>query len=350
MIKRYLTWIIASVAVALLLLPVTPVLADDEPPDNGITMFGKDYTVESGTRIKSNLTVFDGDVMVEDNSAVAGTIVVWGGNAEIEGTVEGDLVVSGGDIYLGDSSWVQGDIVCSWDCSIEQKSGARIDGKIVEGIVLPQIPSIPEIRVPSPMNIQFANPEVILGPLFNFARNIISALVVAALAVLVALLLPQQTTRVGQTMTRALAPSFGYGLLTVLAAGAAIIVLALTLCLSPIGVLAALVLLAAGLYGWICFGAVIGERLLKAFNAKTVEPVWAAGLGTLIVSLIIALINTAIDAGQGFLCCLIPLVWTTVFVLGCAGMGAVVLTRFGSQPYPPITESAKGPEAGAEES
>jgi len=175
-------------------------------------------------------------------------------------------------------------------------------------------------------------------------------LVVAALAVLVALLLPQQVSRVGQTMTKAIAPSFGYGLLTAFAAGAAIISLIVTICLSPISILAALALLAASLYGWICFGAVIGERLLKAFNAQAVEPVWSAGLGTLIISLVIALINTAIDAGQGFLCCLIPLVWITVFVLGCVGLGAVVLTRFGSQPYPSTTENAQEPGAEVEES
>jgi hypothetical protein len=129
----------------------------------------------------------------------------------------------------------------------------------------------------------------------------------------------------------------GYGLLTALAAGATIIALTLTLCLSPIAILAALVLLAASLYGWICFGAVVGERLLKAFNARAVEPVWAAGLGTLIVSLVIAFIDT----GLSLVCCLEVVVWAAVFILGCAGLGAVVLTRFGSQPYPPATESEK---------
>jgi hypothetical protein len=337
MIKRRFAWIIALVAVALL-LPVMPVLADDEPP--GITIFGEDYTVESGTTIKGNLTVFDGDVIVEDGGTVAGTIVIWGGNAEIEGTVEGDLIVSGGDIHLGDDAWVQGDIVCSWDCGVEQEEDARIDGEIVEGVVLPQIPSLPEIRSFPPMNIQIAEPGDIFGPLFNFISNIISAFVVAALAVLVALLLPQPVTRVGQTMTQAVVPSLGYGLLTVLAAGAAIITLVLTICLSPIGILAGLVLLAAGLFGWICFGAVIGKRLLKAFNAQVVEPVWAAGLGTLIVSLVVALIN----AGLSLVCCLEVLVWAAVFVLGCAGLGAVVLTRFGSQPYPPLTESTEKSE------
>ena len=79
MIKRRFAWIIALVAVVLL-LPVTPVLADDEPP--GITIFGEDYTIESGTTIKGNLTVFDGDVTVENGGTVAGTVVIWGGNAE----------------------------------------------------------------------------------------------------------------------------------------------------------------------------------------------------------------------------------------------------------------------------
>jgi cytoskeletal protein CcmA (bactofilin family) len=344
MVKRRLTWIIAWIAVALLLM-VTPVLADGEPPDDGVTVFGEDYTIESGTTIEGDVTVFGGDVIVEDGGIVAGTVVVWGGDAEIEGTVEGDLVVSGGNIYLGDDAWVQGDVVCSWNCSIDQESDARIDGSIVEGITLPQIPHPPKIRIPAPMNIQFADPEVVLGPLFNFVRNIISALVVAALAVLVALLLPQQTTRVGQTMTKAVVPSFGYGLLTALAAGAAIISLVITICLSPIAILAALALLAAGLYGWICFGAVIGERLLKAFKAQAVEPVWAAGLGTLVISLVIALI----DAGLSLVCCLEVLVWAAVFVLGCAGLGAVVLTRFGSQPYPPAIENAQESEMDAKE-
>jgi hypothetical protein len=333
MFKKRLTWIVALVAVALL-LPVTPVLADDEPP--GITIFGEDYTVESGTTIKGNLTVFDGDVIVKDGGTVAGTIIIWGGNAEIEGIVEGDVIVSGGDVHLGDNAWVQGDVVCSWDCSIEQEADTRLDGEIVEGVVLPQIPSFPEIKVPPSMNVQVVEPGAIFGPLFNFVRNIISAFVVAALAVLVTLLMPQQTAQVGQTLTKAPWPSWGYGLLTALAAGTAIIVLTLTICLSPIAILAGLALLAAGLYGWICFGAVIGERLLKALSAQTVDPVWAAGLGTLIISLIAAVV----DAGFSLVCCLEAFVSLAVFIFGCAGLGAVVLTRFGSQPYQPAAESA----------
>jgi cytoskeletal protein CcmA (bactofilin family) len=331
--------IVALLTVALL-LPVTPALAGDEPPDGGITVFGEDYTVESGTTIEGNLTVFDGDLVVEDGGTVAGTVVVWGGDAQVEGTVEGDLVVSGGDVLLEDDAWVQGDIVCSWNCSLDQGPEARVDGSVIEGIVLPRISRLPEIRPPSPMTVQLADAGLVLGPLFNIVRNIVSALVVATLAVLVALLLPRQVSRVGRTMTQAPAPSLGYGLLTAFAAGASIVLLTLTICFSPIAILAALALLAASLFGWICFGAVVGERLLKAFNARGVEPVWAAGLGTLVISLVVALI----DAGLSLVCCLEALVWAVVFILGCAGLGAVVLTRFGSQPYPPATTNAQEPE------
>ena len=42
-----------------------------------------------------------------------------------------------------------------------------------------------------------------------------------------------------------------------------------------------------------------------------------------------------VDAGLSLLCCLQPLIWTVAFVVGCVGLGAVVLTRFGTQIYPP---------------
>jgi len=334
MVKRRLAWVAALLALALL-LPVTPALADDGPPDSdGVTIWNEDYTVEAGETVKDDLTVFNGDLTVEAGGAIEGSVTVLNGNATIEGNVEGDVVVVGGDISLGEDALVEGDVVCSWNCDLDQEAGAQIEGTIIEG-AFPDWRRFP-VSPPYPMNIRFPRVDILFGPLMTFVRNVLSALVVAVLAVLVALLLPQQTAQVGQTMVKAIWPSFGYGILTAFAAGAGIVVLALTLCLSPIAIVAGIVLLAAGLYGWICFGAVVGERLLKALKAREAPPVWAAGLGTLIVSLVIALIDT----GANLVCCLAPLVWTIVFALGCAGLGAVVLTRFGSQPYPPTTESA----------
>ena len=333
MTKRRSMWIAVLLALALL-LPVTPVLADDGPPnDDGITIWNEDHTVEAGDTVKDDLTVFNGDLTVEAGGTVEGAVVVLNGNATIEGDVEGDLTVVGGDIYLGENAWVEGDVVCSWNCDLDQEAGAQIEGSIIEG-ALPDWQRFP-VSPSYPMDIRFQEVSALFDPLMAFVRNVLSAFVVAAIAVLVSLLLPPQTTQVGKTMVKAIWPSLGYGVLTAFAAGTAIVALTLTVCFAPVAIVAGIVLLAAGLYGWICFGAVVGDRLLRAFNVQEVPQVWAAGLGTLIVSLVVALIDT----GANLVCCLAPLVWATVFALGCAGLGAVVLTRFGTQGYPPTSAS-----------
>ena len=53
------------------------------------------------------------------------------------------------------------------------------------------------------------------------------------------------------------------------------------------------------------------------------QPVLAGGLGTLVVSLVLG--------GIGFIPCV---GWLGYFVVGLIGLGAVLLTRFGSRPYP----------------
>ncbi|MFL7792833.1 MAG: polymer-forming cytoskeletal protein, partial [Anaerolineae bacterium] len=297
MAKRCLMWITVLLILALL-LPVTSVSADD-----GITIWNEDYTVEAGDTVKDDLTVFNGDLTVKAGGTVEGAVVVLNGNATIEGNVEGDLTVVGGDIYLGEDARVEGDVVCSWNCDLDQETGAKVEGSIIEG-AFPEWQHFP-VSPPYPMDIRFPVVDELFGPLTTFIRNVLSAFVVAAIAVLVALLLPPQTDRVGQTMVKAIWPSLGYGVLTAFAAGTTIVLLTLTICFAPVAIVAGIVLLAAVLYGWICFGAVVGKRLLQAFKAQDVPPVLAAGLGTLIVSLVVALIDT----GANLVCCLAPLVW-----------------------------------------
>ena len=124
-------------------------------------------------------------------------------------------------------------------------------------------------------------------------------------------------------------------MLTMVAATVIAIALAITICLSPVAILAALALGAAGLFGWIGIGAVVGERLLQALNARETAPLWAAGLGTLLITLI--------GTGLSIAFCLAPIGWLMMFVLGCLGLGAVVLTRFGTTTYVPATGSGPRP-------
>jgi len=105
--KRILAWLILLL-VGGLLLPAVPALASNTPPDDGVIVWNEDYTLEEGEELDSDLIVFNGDVTLEVDSRVRGSVVVWGGDADVEGTIERELVVSDGNITLGDDAWVEG--------------------------------------------------------------------------------------------------------------------------------------------------------------------------------------------------------------------------------------------------
>jgi hypothetical protein len=339
MLKRRLMRITMLATVALL-ISATTALADDNPPGNGdVTRFGEDYTVESGETVTGDVTVFGGSVTVEAGGTVEGSVVVWGGDAEISGTVEGDVVVSSGTIYLDEGARVKGNIVCSWDCNLEKDTAARVGGDVIEGVPIPRIktpitPIVPEVY--------YTGPQTVLNTMINIVSSMVSVVLIAALGGLVALIWPEQVERVGDTIREHPWPTFGYGLLTAFAGGALTLVLILTLCLSPIGLVTGLVLFALGLLGWICVGTLLGNLLFKAFNATEIAPIWAAGLDTLIITAIVAIVDTGLGT-LACLWCLKPLIWTVAFIVGCAGLGAVVLTRFGTQVYPPTSYASSAP-------
>ena len=320
--RRHVMW--ALLLAMALLLPVTPALARNELPDNGVTIWNEDYTLQEGDTVNGDLVVFNGSATLEPNSRVEGSVVVWNGDASVEGTIEKDLVVTSGSINLGGDAWIQGGVVCSLNCSIDRAAGARVDGTVIEGL------PIPGMRFPAfeGFPTQFPTPVVthgggrVLELILGVIRGLVSILVVSIVAGLVALIWPRQTAQVGSTVLETPGPSFGVGLLTILAAGALMIALLLTICLPPLVLLA---LAVAGLFGWASVGALVGERFLKAINARQVTPMWSAALGTLLISLV--------AAGLGVLPCIGIIGWIATFVVGCFGLGAVVLTRFGTRRY-----------------
>lgn len=322
--RRWLLGLIVSLVGARVLLPATPALAQGgQPGDDGVVIWNEDYTLKEGQQIEGDLVVFNGDATLEANSLVEGSVVVWNGNAEVAGTIEKDLVVSNGHIHLGSSAWVQGDVVCTWNCNLEREDGARVDGRSIEGLPMGRF-HWPEFTwtEPSVVDLWASGPGWVLNRVFEVFRALIAVLVIAAIAGLVALVMPQQMTQVGRTVLQAPWVSLGVGLLTVLAAIALMVLLVLTICLPP---LVAFALAAAGVFGWVCVGALVGERLLIALNVREVMPLWAAVLGTLFITLI--------SAGLSVALCLAPLGWLLTLGAGCLGLGGVVLTRFGTRPY-----------------
>lgn len=318
-----------------LVLPLTTAAAASERPDDGVVIWNEDYTLPKNQAIDGSLIVFNGDASIKTQSRVKGDVVVWNGNVDVDGVIEGDLVASNGDIQLNEHAQVQGDVVCTWNCSIEREEGSHVGGELIRGPSLRGLPFAqlgePGLSISRPSietkPLWLSGPEQLLRWILRTVRRVVTVLVLAATAGLVALIWPQATDRVGRAAFESPGASLGVGLLTAASAGALIVALTVTICLSPAALLIALALGAAGLFGWLAIGARIGARLLRALDAGSLSSLLSASLGTLVITLV------GIGLSSAF--CLSPLGWFLIVVVGCLGLGAVVLTRLGTESYIP---------------
>ena len=147
------------------------------------------------------------------------------------------------------------------------------------------------------------------------------AIALAALGALVVVFMPKQTRQVIETSQAHAMPSVGVGCLTTIVAITLSILLIITLCGIPFGALLLFAFAVAGAFGWIALGWLTGEKILQALKARESwnVPVIAVIVGIFLLALVGA----------------VPFVgWLVGAFLGCLGLGAVVLTRFGTRTYP----------------
>jgi hypothetical protein len=323
-------WIILAVVVMLLALP-QPALA--QAPDNGDKIvFGGNYRLVSGENLNGNLVVLGGTAILEENTHVNGNIVVVGGTAEVSGIIEGDVAAVGGSVNLNDTAIVHGS-VNTIGASLRRSEKAVVEGDVhIEnsdnlGTILPSTPILPKLPGSS---IADAGLKTIVNILWGFLQ----ALAMAALAIILALFLVKQMERVGQTMTKQPVLSAGFGLLTAIVAPGLLILLAITLILIPLSLVGILALVLSIVFGWVVIGLEIGNRLAEMLKVEWPTAV-AAGLGTLLLSLLSALLFNIPCVG-----------WVLPVTTAIVGLGAVLLSRFGTHlPEESYTSTGKQPPA-----
>jgi hypothetical protein len=155
----------------------------------------------------------------------------------------------------------------------------------------------------------------------------------AALAVILGLLLPQQIKRVADTISKEPLVTGGVGLLSIVVAPILLVLLTITIILIPVTILGTLLVGLAVLFGWVAIGYEIGQRLALLFKT-TWHPSIAAGIGVLLLGLV-----------TGF-ATLIPCIgWLVGVIVAILGLGAVVISRFGSSKYANKVAQAVAPSA-----
>lgn len=326
---------------ALLLVPSSNAYA--QSPNGDVFLLGQNYTLESGKTLDGSLAVIGGNVTIEEDSIVNGDVVLVGGNLSLDGKIngevvlvggnltvtskiDGNIVVVGGQVLLTETAVVTGDVTTIGG-QVEKEPGAEVKGNIVNNappIDIPEVPAIPAVpNVPNIPNVP--NPPMVnvnVNPFWEVAAVFGRAIAMALIGMLLTLFLQPQLERAADAMSQQTLMAGSFGLLTVVVAPLAIVIMVVTLILIPVALIAMLVLPLAWLFGMIAFGQEIGERFTKAIN-QTWAPVLTTGLGTFMLVLI-----------GGFVGMIPCFGWLLSFLISLIAIGGVVMTVFGTRTPP----------------
>ncbi len=290
------------------------VVASSERPQS-VVLFNCGGRIQSGAQVSRDVVAFGANVVVEEGAKITGDVVIFGGNLELGGQVGHRVTVFGGNVDLQPGSVVDDDVQAVGG-NVRQQPGSTVRGRVLSG-GSSTVRVSPFFFVPSIRNgLDFG-----FGMIASIVRGLFVALAIAALGALVLVFLPTHTAQVSQTAQQAALPSVGVGCLTLLVVPLLAVLFVVTCLGIPVGVVLLVLFVAAILFGWIAVGMTLGERLLAALNAKNVVPLLAMLVGVLVLWLITSL----------------PILgWLISIFVASLALGAVVLTRFGTRPYPPI--------------
>ncbi len=298
---------------------------------DGQVIFGQSYTLKNGETLTGDLLVFGGTATIEEGGTVNGNVVLFGGSLVVNGAVSGDVAVTGGSVIIGTSAHLHGNLT-TVGASLERAEGAQIDGEVFNTATSwvgtgdngnnPVTPNTPATPVVPSVQVNFDPIGMVLNFFGRVLNIFLQALSLAVLAMLVMLFLAPHTDRVAHAVMAQPLTAGGLGLLTVIAAPIMLLLLTVTIILIPVAAAAVIALFVAAVFGWIAIGYEIGQRFTTAIHQNW-HPAFSAGLGVFTLTLVAQALT-----GIPVLNCV---GWLVPFLLGLAGLGAVIMTRFGTQ-------------------
>ncbi len=302
-------------AVAFILALILPGRALAAEPYESI--IGGSYTLEDGEILNEDLNVLGGTVTLEKGSTVNGNVSLVAGTLTVYGKVTGNILATGGYIKLGDTAVISGNV---------SVAGAYLDrdsASIVDGEIDTELSSPFDITLPGGVHI----PDVSLtvSPVWSAMWFLARVFMIAALAVLLMMFLENPTVRIAKTVIAQPLISGGLGLLTLIVAPFVLFILTITILLIPVALLLFVALFLMGIFGWIAVGYEVGVRFAHMLGREWAPPL-AAGVGTFILTFVtLGLCSVDLIQCVG---------WVFPVLVVSLGLGAVLLTRLGTQEYP----------------
>ncbi|HET8844158.1 MAG TPA: polymer-forming cytoskeletal protein [Ktedonobacteraceae bacterium] len=258
-------------------------------------VFGQKLIISEHEVVCGDLTLFGSSLDVRGR--VQGTILAFGSNIDIAGSVRGDVNLYGGIAILRSHSQVQGNINL-YSGSERPEQGARLAGTVND----------------RSQHISFWLPGVGTGFAFPFWSMVIWGV----LGVVFISLLPEHVMFVRTTAASKTRRSLLLGLLSLLLAPVVLIVLIALIIPVPLAILIAIGLIAAWTLGTIAIGWLVGDLIMRAVaprhNTRLAQV--TVGLTALVLVGSLPYVGWIVSLGAGLL-----------------GLGAVLLSRFGTRLY-----------------
>jgi hypothetical protein len=312
------TAILGTAVVLLLSIFFLPVTA--QAADSTRVVFGGNFTLEDGERLDEDLTIFGGNATIKAGAVIDGSVRIFGGRLDLNGEVSGNISAAGGILNLGDEARIEGDVIVA-GAVLDRETGAVIKGDLITDAGLP----ITDTRIDGMLSPFYWQ----ISSFASFLTFVFSSFALAALAVLVVMFFEKPTLNIARTSVRQPALSAGMGCMTVVVLPLAIVILILSICLLPVGLV---LVLAAGVvitFGWIGLGYEVGRRLMEMLKQDWAEP-FSAGIGTFFLVIVGGTLSQIPCIG-----------WLFAAVITVIGLGAVLLTRFGTQDYASMVDAQR---------
>ncbi|MFA5113379.1 MAG: hypothetical protein WC529_03670 [Candidatus Margulisiibacteriota bacterium] len=260
------------------------------------------FAIVKGLEKDKQSVVRVGDSVTIPEGAEVRSAVSVGGSVTVYGKVIEDVVSIGGSVFLKDTAAVGGDVV-SVGGKVMKEPGAINKGDIVEVAIGGITPAVSF----------FTKGGMLKGLALFGVLNFIGFIILAV--ILVALFTPQ-LGRTSGSMEGNLLRDFLIGILIAIL----FVPIAIILAVSIIGIILipvwAVLVIAAGLFGYIAIGHLLGKKTLQAFKISGKSMMVETLTGIVILSLV-----GLVPVG-GFL--IKAIAWL-------CGLGAVYSTRFGTR-------------------
>jgi len=270
---------------------------------------GDVYILKSNEQINGNIAGIGTMLVIEEGAVVSGDVSLIGSNLDLSGQVNGDLNLVAGTSIIADSAVIMGDINQTYH-QIQVSPNAQIRG-LTNTFVFPSRSGTSSLFSISDL-FKWVRPSRIA------AIQAIRITFWVIIAVLILGLFPDPTSRVIAAIRSNLIPAIGVGIISLFIFPVVALILIITICLSPIGIILLFAIAISYIWGWITISFMLGIQLTSWLNLDWKKEAVAA-LGAFCLGLLTTLLV------------FIPLMSIIINVaISSVGIGGVIFSRFGT--------------------